>query len=74
MESFAQTSILLELLTYRSPQFTGKLFKEVVKLLKIEHLKTTAYHPQCNGAVECLNGTLKQAITIPNKKLMGKSG
>ena len=32
-------------------------------LLKMEHLKTTAYHPQCYGAVERLNGTLKQAIT-----------
>ena len=40
-----------------------KLFKNVVKLLNIEHLTTTSYHPQCNGAVERLNGTVKQALT-----------
>ena len=63
MENFAQTSIPLQLLTDRGSQFTGKLFSQVVKILNIKHLKTTAYHPQCNGAVERLNGTLKQGLT-----------
>jgi len=63
LETFSQTSIPLELLTDRGAQFTGKLFEDVAKLLSIDHLKTTAYHPQCNGAVERLNGTLKQALT-----------
>ena len=41
----------------------GKFFKNVVKLLNIEHLTTTPYHPQCSGAVERLNGTIKKALT-----------
>ena len=32
-----------------------------MKLLNITHLKTTAYHPECNGAVERLN-VLKQGL------------
>ena len=50
-------------MTDRGSQFTGKLFRQVVKILNIKHLKTTTYHPQRNGAVERLNGTLKQGLT-----------
>ena len=35
---------------------------DIWKLLGIHKLNTTAYHPQCNGMVECLNRTLKTAL------------
>ena len=63
IETFTQTAVPLQLLPDKGSQFTGKLFKNVVKFLNIEHLATTPYHPQCNGAVERLNGTVKQALT-----------
>jgi transposase InsO family protein len=42
--------------------FESKLFKHLCELLRIKKLKSTAYHPQTNGAVERMNKTLKQLI------------
>ena len=36
--------------------------KDVCALLGIEKLKTTAHHPECDGAVECFNRTLKSML------------
>jgi len=59
MEVFSQTSIPLDLLTDPGAQFTEKLFKEIVAILNNDNLRTAAYYPQINGAVERLNGTIK---------------
>ncbi|XP_075722202.1 uncharacterized protein LOC142765319 [Rhipicephalus microplus] len=48
----------LQLLTDQGTNFTGKLMREVCDVLAVKRLRTTAYHPQCNGAVECLNQIL----------------
>ena len=65
-EMFSNTNFPYQILTDQGAQFTGKLFKEVMSTLSIEHKRTTPYHPQCNGAVERLNGTVKRAL---NKQL-----
>jgi transposase InsO family protein len=39
-------------LTDQGPDFMSKIFKECCKLLKINKINTTAYHPQSNGALE----------------------
>nr|KAG5696828.1 hypothetical protein BaRGS_030952 [Batillaria attramentaria] len=36
--------------------------EEVNRLLSIHRLKTTPYHPMCNGLVEKFNGTLKSKL------------
>jgi cleavage and polyadenylation specificity factor subunit 1 len=36
----------------RGPQFTSQLWAALCKLLSINHVQTTAYHPQANGLVE----------------------
>lgn len=41
-----------KIITDQGPNFEANLLKELCKLLKIEKLRTTAYHPQCNGEVE----------------------
>ena len=43
-------------------QFESELFKELSKLVGFHRLRTTAYHPQCNGMIERQHRTLKSAI------------
>jgi transposase InsO family protein len=41
-----------EVLTNQGSNFMSEIFKRVCKLLKIEKIHTTAYHPESNGALE----------------------
>lgn len=50
------------ILSDRGSQFTSKLFKHLLNILKIEQRLTTAWHPQCNGQTERANKTLCQII------------
>ena len=38
--------------------FTSDLFRQVCRVMKIKHIKTTPYHPQSNGQTERTNGIL----------------
>ena len=51
-----------EILSDMGSQFISDCMKEVERLLKIRHLSTTPYHPQCHGLVEKFNGTLKSML------------
>ena len=51
-------------------QFESTLFQQLLKQLGISRLRTTAYHPQANGAVERWHRTLKAALMA---RLNGKS-
>ena len=51
-----------KIITDQGPNFEANLLKELCKFLKIEKLRTTAYHPQCNGEVERQNRTLKSIL------------
>ncbi len=46
------------LITDQGGEFQSMLFREISKLFGIKQLRTTAYHPQCNGMVERLNRTI----------------
>eukprot|EP00745_Piridium_sociabile_P039699 TRINITY_DN746_c0_g1_i1.p1 TRINITY_DN746_c0_g1~~TRINITY_DN746_c0_g1_i1.p1 ORF type:complete len:924 (-),score=128.82 TRINITY_DN746_c0_g1_i1:522-3017(-) len=59
---WSRTGIPGEVLTDRGTQFMSKTMEEVYDLLAIKGLRTTAYHPQCNGLVERFNGTLKAML------------
>jgi hypothetical protein len=46
----------------RGAQFTSSLWAGLCSLLNIQHLPTTAYHPQSNGLVERFHRRLKDAL------------
>ncbi len=46
----------------RGPQFTSAVWAVLCNKLHIQHLQTTAYHPQSNGMVEWFHRQLKDAL------------
>ena len=51
-----------EMLTDCGSQFTAEVMKEVSRLLSLQQLTTTPYHPMCNGLVERFHATMKQML------------
>lgn len=51
-----------EVLSDRGSQFTSGMMEDTWKLLSVKGMKTTAYHPECNGLCEKFNGTLKRML------------
>jgi transposase InsO family protein len=52
----------LHVITDRGTQFESELFSHLSRILGFHRLRTTAYHPACNGKVERLHRRLKTAI------------
>ena len=50
------------LLSDRGANLLAYVMKDVCELLGVKKLNTTAYHPQCDGMVECLNRTFKTML------------
>jgi len=51
-----------KILTDQGRNFTSEIFKNICKLLKIEKIQTTAYHPESNGALERSHRTLAEYL------------
>jgi len=52
----------LQILTDRGTNFEGHLFKELCRLLEIDKVRTTSYHPSGNGLIERFHRTLNAMI------------
>ena len=63
VEIFARTGVPLKLLTDQGSQFLGSLVRHLCKDLRIDQVKTAPYHPECNGVVERMHGTLVPMLT-----------
>ena len=63
VEVFSRTGIPLQLLTDQGSQFIGSLVSHLCKDLNIDKVKTTPYHPETNGTVERMHGTLGAMLT-----------
>ena len=63
IEIFARTGIPLQLLTDQGSQFLGRLVSHLCRDLGIDQVKTAPYHPETNGVVERMHGTLKPMLT-----------
>ena len=50
------------LLSDRGTNLVSKLLMDLCKMLEITKLSTTAYHPQCDGAVKRFNRILKGTL------------
>ncbi len=60
---FSRTSIPERILTDQGTQFCSRLMKDLCALLQVERVRTAPYHPQTNGAVERMHGTLKAILS-----------
>ena len=52
----------LKVLTDQGRAFESKQFSSLCLTWRVRKLRTTAFHPQCNGACERLNQTLKHSL------------
>ena len=68
IQIFSRTALPFSLLTDQGSQFIGRLMTELCESLGIDKLKTTAYHPQTNGMIERMHGTLEQMLTKAHQK------
>ncbi|XP_068121096.1 uncharacterized protein [Hyperolius riggenbachi] len=59
---FARTGIPKEILTDQGTPFMSRVMKDLCKLLGIQQLRTSVYHPQTDGLVERFNKTLKSML------------
>ena len=60
LEMFSRVGIPDEMLTDCGSQFTTEVIKEVSRLLSLQQIPTTPYHPICDGLNERFHVTLKQ--------------
>jgi len=51
-----------QLLSDRGAEFEGSVMKEVCGLMEIDKIKTTAYKPSTNGALERVHRTLNTML------------
>jgi len=51
-----------KILTDQGTNFMSEMFKNTSKLLKINKIQTTAYHPESNGALERSHRTLAEYL------------
>ena len=60
-----------QLLTDRGSEFESGLFAELMRWMEIDKLRTTVFHPSCNGVVErfhrTLNSMLAKVTIVPHR-------
>jgi hypothetical protein len=59
---FARVGIPEEILTDQGTNFRSKLLSELYRLLHVQKIRTSPYHPQTDGFVEWFNQTLKSML------------
>ena len=53
----------ITLISDQGSHFINKTIKALTNQLKVDHRRSTAYHPQSNGAIEAFNKTLTKGLT-----------
>ncbi|CAF0929655.1 unnamed protein product [Brachionus calyciflorus] len=55
--------LCINILTDLGTNFQAELLRKIYELLDVNQLRTTAYHPECDGLTERFNPTLKTMIS-----------
>ena len=70
MDIFSRNGVPMSLLSDQGTQFMGVLMQCLCKRLGVRQIRTTPYHPQSNGSVERMHGTLVPMLRkLANKDL-----
>ena len=59
---FSRAGIQNEILTDQGSNFQSQILKELYRLLRVDAIRTSQYHPQTDGLVERFNQTLKAML------------
>ena len=59
---FSRFGAPCQLLSDRAPEFESELFQQLMRWMEIDKLRTTAYQPSTNGAVERFHRTLNRVL------------
>ena len=62
LKIFARLGIPQQVLSDQGSNFMSKMLEQLYKMLGIEQLHTTPYHPQVNGLTERMVGVVKQMV------------
>ena len=62
LHMYSRLGIPEEVLSDQGTQFMSSCMQDVSRLLSINRLTTTTYHPTCNGLVKRFNDTLKKML------------
>ena len=60
--SIARFGMPYKITSDQGRQFVSTIFPQLTRLLGVQHLKSTAYHPQANGLIENWHRILKAAV------------
>ena len=70
MEIFSRTGLPEEILTDQGSVFMARLTKQLCRLLNVKQLRTSPYHPQTDGCLECWHRSLKNMLRKCNERKM----
>ena len=62
LKLFSRVGVPKEILTDQGTNFTSQLLIELYRMLHVQPIRTTPYHPQTDGLVERFNRTLKSML------------
>ena len=68
VEIFASYGVPEEIVHNNGGNFTAQLMEEVLGTMGIQQIRTSPYHPEANGAIERMHGTLKKALKKAGSK------
>jgi len=61
-EALERTGASPQIVSENGSQFTGRDFKQLVRMFELEHIQIRTYHPESNGVLERFHRTTREAL------------